>query len=43
MVLVLLLLLLGAIAFALFTREGMVDYLPFPQGPRLDDIALWRS
>ena len=42
-VLVLLLLLLGAIAFALFTREGMVDYLPFPQGPRLDDIALWRS
>jgi tRNA A-37 threonylcarbamoyl transferase component Bud32 len=42
-VLVLLLLLLGAIAFALFTREGMVDYLPFPQGPRLEDIALWRS
>jgi tRNA A-37 threonylcarbamoyl transferase component Bud32 len=42
-VLVLLLLLLSAIAFALFTREGMVDYLPFPQGPRLGDIALWRS
>jgi serine/threonine protein kinase len=41
-VLVLLLLLLGAVAFALVTREGMVDYLPFPNGPRLDDIALWR-
>ncbi len=41
-VLVLLLLLLGAVAFALVTREGMVDYLPFPGGPRLDDIALWR-
>lgn len=41
-VLVLLLLLLGAVAFALVAREGMVDYLPFPQGPRLDDIALWR-
>ncbi|GAP79744.1 putative serine/threonine protein kinase [Brachybacterium sp. SW0106-09] len=41
-VLVLLLLLLGAVVFALVAREGMVDYLPFPQGPRLDDIALWR-
>ncbi|MEV0869534.1 protein kinase [Brachybacterium paraconglomeratum] len=41
-VLVLLLLLLGAVVFALVTREGMVDYLPFPHGPRLDDIALWR-
>jgi hypothetical protein len=41
-VLVLLLLLLGAVAFALLTREGMVDYLPFSNGPRLEDIALWR-
>ena len=41
-VLVLLLLLLGAVAFALVTREGMVDYLPFSGGPRLEDIALWR-
>ena len=36
------LLLLGAVAFALVTREGMVDYLPFSGGPRLEDIALWR-
>ena len=41
-VLLLLLLLLGAVVFALVAREGMVDYLPFPHGPRLDDIALWR-
>src|SRR5690606_88243 len=41
-VLVLLLLLLGAVAFALMAREGMVDYFPFPGGPRLEDIALWR-
>jgi hypothetical protein len=33
---------LGAVAFALLTREGMVDYLPFSNGPRLEDIALWR-
>ena len=38
----LLLLLLGAVIFTLLAREGMVDYFPFPSGPRLDDIALWR-
>lgn len=42
-VLGLLLLLLGAVAFTLLAREGMVDYFPFPSGPRLDDIALWRQ
>lgn len=41
-VLVLLLLLLGAVITTVLAREGMVDYFPFPQGPRLDDIALWR-
>lgn len=41
-VLGLLLLLLGAVVFTLLAREGMVDYFPFPSGPRLDDIALWR-
>ncbi|WP_422116746.1 protein kinase domain-containing protein [Brachybacterium sp. UNK5269] len=41
-VLVLLVLLLGAVVFTLLAREGMVDYFPFPGGPRLDDIALWR-
>lgn len=41
-VLVLLLLLLGAVVFTLLAREGMVDYFPFPAGPRLEDIAIWR-
>ena len=42
LVLVLLLLLLGAVIFTLLAREGMVDYFPFPAGPRLEDIAIWR-
>ena len=41
-VLVLLLLLLGAVITTVLAREGMVDYFPFPNGPRLDDIAIWR-
>ena len=41
-VLVLLLLLLGAVSLTLLARSGMVDYFPFPGGPRLDDLALWR-
>ncbi|GAA1484215.1 serine/threonine-protein kinase [Brachybacterium fresconis] len=41
-VLVLLLLLVGAVVFTLLARQGMVDYFPFPSGPRLEDIALWR-
>ena len=41
-VLVLLLLLLGAVLTTALAREGMVDYFPFPDGPRLDDIAVWR-
>ncbi|AXK44351.1 serine/threonine-protein kinase [Brachybacterium saurashtrense] len=40
--LVLLLILLGAVVVTLLAREGMVDYFPFPDGPRLDQIALWR-
>ena len=42
-VLVLLLLLLGAVLTTVLAREGMVDYFPFPGGPRLDDIAVWRG
>ncbi|WP_245822538.1 serine/threonine-protein kinase [Brachybacterium avium] len=42
-VLVLLLLLLGAVITTVLAREGMVDYFPFPRGPRLDDIAVWRG
>ena len=38
----LLLLLLAAVVTAALAREGMVDYFPFPDGPRLSDIALWR-
>ncbi|GAA1490106.1 serine/threonine-protein kinase [Brachybacterium sacelli] len=41
-VVVLLLLLVGAVVFTLLARQGTVDYFPFPGGPRLDDIALWR-
>lgn len=41
-VLVLLLLLLGAVLTTVLAREGVVDYFPFPDGPRLDDIAVWR-
>lgn len=41
-VLVLLLALVGAVVFTLLAREGMVDYFPFPSGPRLEDIAIWR-
>lgn len=41
-VVVLLLLLLGAVVFTLLARGGAVDYFPFPSGPRLDDIAIWR-
>ena len=41
-VLVLLLLLLGAVAFTILARGGAVDYFPFSQLPRLTDIALWR-
>ena len=37
-----LLLLLGAVSLTLLARSGMVDYFPFPGGPRLDDLALWR-
>ena len=32
----LLLLLLTAVVLAILARGGMVDYFPFPQGPRLD-------
>ncbi|MGO1257792.1 MAG: protein kinase domain-containing protein [Brachybacterium sp.] len=39
---VLLLLLLGAVIFTLLARGGAVDYFPFPSGPRLEDIAIWR-
>ncbi|WP_394215104.1 serine/threonine-protein kinase [Brachybacterium vulturis] len=42
-VLGLLLLLLGAVLTTVLAREGMVDYFPFPRGPRLDDIAIWRG
>ncbi|WP_245851128.1 serine/threonine-protein kinase [Brachybacterium vulturis] len=42
-VLGLLLLLLGAVLTTVLAREGMVDYFPFPHGPRLDDIAVWRG
>ncbi|MDN5900454.1 MAG: protein kinase [Brachybacterium sp.] len=42
-VLGLLLLLLGAVLTTVLAREGMVDYFPFPRGPRLDDIAVWRG
>ena len=41
-VVVLLLLLVGAVVFTLLARQGMVDYFPFPNGPRLEDVALWR-
>lgn len=38
----LLLLLLGAVIAAILARQGMVDYFPFPTGPRLEDVAVWR-
>jgi len=41
-VLVLLLLLLAAVVSTLLAREGMVDYFPFTEGPRLEDLAIWR-
>lgn len=41
-VLVLLILLLGAVVFTVLAREGVVDYFPFPDGPTLEDIAIWR-